>query len=353
MKCLECKNEMTNYEVHTIIHKISYDVCEKCGGLWLDKGELDKMAYQVEGDIEYCSTDEPENSITTHHCPRCAGMVLHKVGFLGGNDIVLEHCNNCSGFWLSGGQLEKIDDELAQIMTVKGKGFSEFLTNFHLPHYYKRIKRDSAETDFSVPIIPVKHAKLLGPTDHKCPTCEKLLDLYKAYGIEIENCSDCGGLWLHPKELHVLKAKVDEDLWGNLRWMNDEVEAIEKTSALVSNKTCPVCKESRLLSTHFGKSKIIIDWCKQCRGIWFERDEFNDMVNYLRDEVNHLTSEDMKDKVIEEVKRIWTGDSESKISEILDAKASISALVSISIFEHPTLAKLLGKAGLEGRPLGI
>jgi hypothetical protein len=49
----------------------------------------------------------------------------------------------------------------------------------------------------------------------------------------------------------------------------------------------------------------------------------------------------MEKKVIEQVKRIWTDSSESKISEVLDAKAAISALINISIYEHPALADLL------------
>jgi Zn-finger nucleic acid-binding protein len=132
---------MADYEVSTITKKMSYDVCEACGGLWLDKGELDKMAFQVEGDIEYCSKDEAKGETTTKHCPRCAGKHLYKAMFLGDDAIVLERCNNCNGFWLEGGQLEKIDDDLAKTMTIKGKGFSEFLTGVHLPHYAKRIKR--------------------------------------------------------------------------------------------------------------------------------------------------------------------------------------------------------------------
>ena len=351
MKCLSCNNEMMNYEVHTTLNKVTYDVCESCGGLWLDKGELDKIAFQVKGDIEFCAKEEAKGPPSTKHCPRCAGEVLHKVMFLGDDAIVLERCDNCNGFWLEGGQLEKIDNELAETMAIQGKGFSEFLANTHLPHYnYK--KRDSAETDFSVPVLPVQHARLLGKTTHKCPACETLLDSYGTYGIKIENCSKCGGLWLHEKELKVLKDKIDEDSWGNLRWMNDEVAAIEKTSSTVSNKTCPECSNTRLLSTHFGNSKIIIDRCGQCHGVWLECDEFEDMVRYLRDELNHLTSKEMEKKVAEEVKKIWSDSSEGKISEILDAKAAISALVNISIFEHPALAGMLINAGNAGKIAG-
>jgi Zn-finger nucleic acid-binding protein len=60
MRCLNCDTEMMNYEVVTRSAKLSYDVCEKCGSLWLDRGELDKMAFQVAGSIEFCSEEEAD-----------------------------------------------------------------------------------------------------------------------------------------------------------------------------------------------------------------------------------------------------------------------------------------------------
>src|SRR5689334_23659827 len=105
MRCLNCDTEMMNYDVVTRSAKLSYDICEKCGSLWLDRGELDKMAFQVQGSIEFCSEQEdrtPESKSKT--CPRC-DIALSRVRFLGDTDIVLHHCKNCRGFWLDGGEL--------------------------------------------------------------------------------------------------------------------------------------------------------------------------------------------------------------------------------------------------------
>ena len=57
MKCLSCSEEMTNNLVLTREDRISYDMCEACGSLWLDAGELDKMASQVAGSVEYSSEE--------------------------------------------------------------------------------------------------------------------------------------------------------------------------------------------------------------------------------------------------------------------------------------------------------
>ncbi|MBM4272559.1 MAG: hypothetical protein FJ139_10475 [Deltaproteobacteria bacterium] len=354
MKCLNCDQEMMNYEIRKLIHKLSYDICEACGGLWLDRGELDKMAFQVQGSIEYCSEDEAKNaSGKAQNCPRCQGLPLHKVYFIADSTgTILDHCKNCGGFWLDGGELSKINKRLTEIMPVSGKGFSEFITDVHLPFWSKRIKRDSKETDFSVPVVPIKHAKLQENTKYSCPACKNNLDLFKVYGLQIESCSACHGIWFDKEELRKLKDKVDEDSWGNLNWMDDEIEAIEKTSAMLSERLCPKCQDSKLVSTHFGNSQTIIDWCQKCHGVWLDRNEFENITQYSRDELNKITSEEMKKKVIQEVKEIWNG-PESKISEILDAKAAISALINISIFEHPDLAQLLIRTGRVGRSIGV
>ena len=124
MRCLNCDAEMTNYDVTTKQGELSYDVCEKCGSLWLDRGALDKMAFQVAGSIEFCSEEETGLAEQApKDCPRCDDFRLSAVRFLGSTDIILHHCRNCGGFWLGGDELNLIDQELVKIMPVSGHGF--------------------------------------------------------------------------------------------------------------------------------------------------------------------------------------------------------------------------------------
>lgn len=157
MRCLNCNAEMVNYDVTTKNAELSYEICEKCGSLWLDAGELDKMAFQVTGSIELCSDEEDKTSDKgVRKCPRCEDLDLSRVKFLGETDIVLDHCKNCGGFWLDGSELNLIDSELAKIMPVSGHGFSDFVNNVHVPFWYKRIKHKSTETDFQVVVAPIR-----------------------------------------------------------------------------------------------------------------------------------------------------------------------------------------------------
>ncbi len=114
---------------------------------------------------------------------------------------MLDRCPNCGGFWLDGGDLDLVNRELERIMPVQGKGFSDFVNNVHLPYWHKRIRRSSAQTDFKLDVPPIDGAERLGETALACPACEARLDHYQAYGMPIESCPRCHGLWLYADKL--------------------------------------------------------------------------------------------------------------------------------------------------------
>jgi Zn-finger nucleic acid-binding protein len=337
MDCFNCHTEMASVQVLTKKAQVSYNICEKCGSLWLDAGELDKMAFQVEGSIEYCEKDEQaEPEKQERKCPRCQDFLLQKIRFLGCDDITLHFCQNCRGFWLDGGELNLVDKELAKIMPVAGRGFSDFVNNVHVPYWFKRIQRKSSETDFYVDVPPIRGAQLEKAASDRCPACGTGLNVYEFRSMRFEGCPKCKGMWLVKDELRRLKNKVED---GNLRWLNDEIENIERASVIAAKRPCVNCKNVNMVSVLFGKSSLVIDWCQKCHGMWLDRGEFEALIEYLKQESGR-----MKPKVIErhaaaDLKRVWSGGPESRLDEALDAEAAVSALINATIFEHPALSK--------------
>jgi Zn-finger nucleic acid-binding protein len=349
MRCLNCDAEMVNYDVITKAGELSYDVCEKCGSLWLDRGELDKMAFQVQGSIEFCSEEKDKTAESkVKNCPRC-DISLSRVRFLGESDIVLHHCKNCGGFWLDGGELNLIDNALAKIMPISGHGFSDFVNNVHIPYWYKRVKRPSSETDFEVKVEPIPGAKHLKPTTDKCPVDGGTLDLYSIFSMKFEGCQKCHGVWLVKDELRKLKNKALE---GRLHWLNDEVDNIEKTSAVRTERSCPK-DNSKLLSVVFGKSSLVIDWCPKCHGLWLDRDEFDSIIEYLNTEAGNATRADVEKEIVDDVKRLWKGGPESRLAEVSDIAAAVMALANFTVFEHPALFRFLTNTAAGGRSIGM
>jgi len=116
LKCPKCENIVLVHQIHG---KISIELCPKCDGVWLDKGELDKITHPHQGDLEYCSLgNEGMDKISVSRCPRCHASQFEKVHFLSYSDIIIGHCSTCGGFWLDRGELEAINTEVDKLQKV-------------------------------------------------------------------------------------------------------------------------------------------------------------------------------------------------------------------------------------------
>ena len=200
--------------------------------------------------------------------------------------------------------------------------------------------------------MSIKNATLVAETARRCPGCGANLSLYRLYSIEVEGCPACEGVWFDKDELRRLKDRIDRGSWGNLRWMDDELNAIGNSTATRTGRGCPKCAGTNLLAVRFGPTDVVIDCCPACQGFWLDRGELERIVAYLRARLDRLTSADMRAELVKEIKEIWSG-PESTLSELLDAVAAASALTNITIFEHPALCERLIQLHQTGRTLGL
>ena len=156
--------------------------------------------------------------------------------------------------------------------------------------------------------------------------------------MEFENCPKCHGMWLKKDELRKLKNQVGI---GQLRWLNEELDNLEKTAVVPGKRLCPKKDGGKLVSVKFGKSSITLDWCPKCHGIWLDRGEYDKVIAYLREEAGNATMKDVEKEIAEDVKKLWKGGPEGRISEIGDIAAAVTTLVNFSIFEHPAVMKMV------------
>ena len=196
---------------------------------------------------------------------------------------------------------------------------------------------------------PIKGAKHLEPTNDKCPVDGATLDLYSIFSMEFEGCPKCHGMWLVKDELRKLK---NEALEGRLHWLNDEVDNVEKTTAVPSERACPK-SHGKMLSVAFGKSSIVIDWCPKCHGIWLDRAEFDSILEYLNTEAANATRKDVEKEIVQDLKKLWKGDPESRATEVADIAAAVMALANVTVFEHPALFRFLTNTAAAGRSVGM
>ena len=118
-ECHKCWVEMKKEEVETFGPNITIDVCPKCNGIWLDKGELGKLLKDKKMS-NYLTKHIGTKSRSPMVCPRCGNtMDIEKA-----DDIEVDVCLSCGGVWLDSGELEELKakskegfegDELAKL----------------------------------------------------------------------------------------------------------------------------------------------------------------------------------------------------------------------------------------------
>jgi uncharacterized protein len=105
----------------------------------------------------------------------------------------------------------------------------------------------------------------------KCPRCSSELHLETIkdlkYTIEVDTCSGCSGIWFDKGELAKLD-KIVEPTLIEIRKIPPKKDQHEKLH-------CPSCSRIMLKSDHPRDSKVIMDFCPVCQGIWLDRGELD------------------------------------------------------------------------------
>lgn len=103
--CVKCNSilDRANFE------GLEVDLCPRCGGLWLDRGEITRAARLPEQELSRLRsllTDvggpPPLPSDSTVPCPACEGKLAEVM--LG--SVHVDFCESCQGLFLDRGELE-------------------------------------------------------------------------------------------------------------------------------------------------------------------------------------------------------------------------------------------------------
>jgi Zn-finger nucleic acid-binding protein len=111
---MNCPRDGAPLEV-TEVHGVSIRNCRTCGGMLLERGDLNRIAEPTTGDIEFSTLGrdprEHSDEFGVSACPR-DGTAMDKVEFLVETNIILDHCPACRAFWLDGKELARINTEI-------------------------------------------------------------------------------------------------------------------------------------------------------------------------------------------------------------------------------------------------
>lgn len=104
-----------------------------------------------------------------------------------------------------------------------------------------------------------------------CPVCTNAMITLELHDVEIDYCTDCGGIWLDAGELELLLGEPEKaaQLLNSFKIDSKSLETIRK---------CPICRK-KMYKVIVGSSKpnLLIDKCRRADGLWFDRGELHDI----------------------------------------------------------------------------
>ena len=106
LTCVKCTSVLDRAD----FEGLEVDLCPRCGGLWLDRGEITRAARLPDGEIArlrglLSQTAGPPPLPTSHlvPCPACDGKLSEVL--LG--SVHVDYCSSCHGIFLDRGELEE------------------------------------------------------------------------------------------------------------------------------------------------------------------------------------------------------------------------------------------------------
>ncbi|MCF7826036.1 MAG: zf-TFIIB domain-containing protein [Candidatus Marinimicrobia bacterium] len=146
-----------------------------------------------------------------------------------------------------------------------------------------------------------------------CPNCSIALIQKNIQGIQIDECEKCEGIWLEEAELRQVKDKIDSDL----NWMDFEIlKHPEKFKPKAKRTACPSCKKAMSV-LDYDETKVEIDYCTECKGVWLEKNELESIIEALEKELLTKSLGEYVSETLGEAKDLLTG-PESFLSEWKD-----------------------------------
>lgn len=106
-----------------------------------------------------------------------------------------------------------------------------------------------------------------------CPVCKNAMITLELTDVEIDYCTDCGGIWLDAGELELLL--------GNSQHTEDLLNSFETASNTTEKpRKCPIClKKMRKIIVGQSTPTLLIDKCAKGDGLWFDKGELKDIFN--------------------------------------------------------------------------
>jgi len=169
-----------------------------------------------------------------------------------------------------------------------------------------------------------------------CPLCKINFKKVIFYGVEVDYCPMCLGLWFEEDELRLAKDKKDK----NLMWLDIDLwKDRKKFKIFLGERLCPACRLP-LYEVYYSDSRIIVDFCSLCKGVWLDRGEFKRIIEYLKKKADKEMLKNYTKNLLTEVVEILIG-PETLREEISDFLTVLKLLNYKLAAQYPTLTSII------------
>jgi Zn-finger nucleic acid-binding protein len=103
----------------------------------------------------------------------------------------------------------------------------------------------------------------------RCPKCKSEILLRKRNpksNVEVDVCSKCHGMWFEDRELEQMVAVASKEL------------GVPHDSTF-SVLRCPACSDSLLRRFLYPQTKINVEMCRFCNGLWITKEQLKDIAD--------------------------------------------------------------------------
>jgi Zn-finger nucleic acid-binding protein len=169
-----------------------------------------------------------------------------------------------------------------------------------------------------------------------CPNDNEKLEKALFHNVEVDYCPKCLGIWFDNDELRMAKDDKDKDL----NWMDFDLWR-DKLSFNVSRsiKHCPICRVG-LQEVKYDSSKVKVDFCKMCQGVWLDRGEFKQIINYLKQKSDYEILHRYTKDLVLEAWEVFSG-PETLREEVADVLTLIKLFNYKFVTQYPFLNSLI------------
>jgi len=169
-----------------------------------------------------------------------------------------------------------------------------------------------------------------------CPNRHNQLKKVLFHNVEVDYCPECLGVWFEQNELSYVKDDKDEQL----NWLDFDIWRDKGRFKLSkSDRHCPIDRAG-LVEVNYDDSKVKIDFCKMCQGVWLDRGEFKQIMIYLKKKADYEILHRYTKNLVVELWEVFAGPEKFR-EELLDFLMLLKLLNYKFVVQHPFLNSLI------------